>query len=623
MRDEDPAPAVDFAAVFQALPVPYVILSPGMTVLAANQAFLDATGRARSDLVGRPLFEAFPPTEGTLRDDRTEVQVAMERVRDTGRTESMPIQRYPITGRDGQIADRYWLIVGAPLRDGQGTVTAVIQRVEDVTEFVDAGPGGTARPADGDSWRRRAREVEADLFVHARELAAAQAAKDAAARQATGLAAVALALTSASSVRDLEEILIGRGLVVLGADGGAVVSRSEDGGWRVTVSATLGEQVQLDYGLVGYDSPLPACWTARTGTRLLLPTRAAGLDFHPVMAEVYAQTRRNGWAFLPLLMDDTCLGSLAVSWADEHRLTDAELELLDGFAAQCAQALRRIQATEAQLAATRRVTELAEALQQSLLTPPPEPDHLHLVVRYRTAIDVAQVGGDWYDAFMQPDGATMLVIGDVVGHDSLAAARMGQLRGLLRALAYAADGNPAADTPAAILTRFEHAARGLSVDTLATAILARVERVPDDPDSGRRTLRWSNAGHPAPVLLRRDGTVVLLERRPDLLLGVDPDTRREDHTVELPDGSTLLLYTDGLVERRDASLDDGIEGLRAALTDLAERPLEELCDTVLRRLEPHTGADDIALIAVRAYPDDLPRPAVAGPNRTPADQPDA
>ena len=261
-------------------------------------------------------------------------------------------------------------------------------------------------------------------------------------------------------------------------------------------------------------------------------------------------------------------------------------------------------------AATQR--ELSDRLQQALLTPPPEPDHLHVAVRYQPAEHDAQVGGDWYDAFLQPDGATMLVIGDVVGHGSDAAAAMGQLRGLLRALAYDND-----ESPAATLIRAERTAQGLAVSTLATAILARVERHPDWPVAGRRVLRWSNAGHIPPILLAPDGTTTLLESRPDLMLGVDTGARRDDHTADLPDGSTLLLVTDGLVERRGSDLDEGLDRLREVLADLAERPLEELLDTLLTRLVPRRGEDDVAIVAVRAHPEDRPRPAEAGPNRLP------
>ncbi|MGY1750219.1 PP2C family protein-serine/threonine phosphatase [Modestobacter sp. SYSU DS0511] len=265
--------------------------------------------------------------------------------------------------------------------------------------------------------------------------------------------------------------------------------------------------------------------------------------------------------------------------------------------------------------AARRAAEdraLSDRLQQALLTPPPQPDHLHLVVRYLPAASGAQVGGDWYDAFLQPDGATVLVIGDVVGHDSDAAAAMGQLRGLLRALAFDND-----EPLSATLTRTERAATGLAVGTLATVLLARVERRPDGTGTGGRRLRWSSAGHLPPVLLAPDGSSRLLATRPDLMLGVTADARRHDHTVDLFDGSTLLLFTDGLVERPGSDLDTGLAALQDALRDLGHTPPEELCDTLLARLVPGAATDDVALLAVRPHPEDRPRPAEAGPNRLP------
>jgi serine phosphatase RsbU (regulator of sigma subunit) len=256
---------------------------------------------------------------------------------------------------------------------------------------------------------------------------------------------------------------------------------------------------------------------------------------------------------------------------------------------------------------------LAEGLQRSLLTAPPEPDHAEIVVRYRPAMRAAEVGGDWYDAFLQPSGATMVVIGDVVGHDTEAAAAMGQLRGMLRGIAYREGPGPAA-----VLTELDAAIEGLGMGTMATAAIARVEQTPEERDAGLTRLRWSNAGHPPPLVLHVDGRIEeLAPPRAELMLGVDPQTRRTDAVVTVRRGATLLLYTDGLVEGRDLPLDEGIARLRAALAELADEPLSVLCDEVIERLRPEGLQDDVALVAVRLHREDRPRPAEAGPERLP------
>jgi serine phosphatase RsbU (regulator of sigma subunit) len=102
------------------------------------------------------------------------------------------------------------------------------------------------------------------------------------------------------------------------------------------------------------------------------------------------------------------------------------------------------------------------------------------------------------------------------------------------------------------------------------------------------------------LLISPDGTAHLLERPADLLLGVIPSTPRQHHTLDLPPGAVVVLYTDGLVERRSATLDDGLARLLAVAPDLARRPVDELCDEILDRLEPDL-TDDIALLAFRVW----------------------
>jgi len=189
----------------------------------------------------------------------------------------------------------------------------------------------------------------------------------------------------------------------------------------------------------------------------------------------------------------------------------------------------------------------------------------------------------------------VLVIGDVMGHDLEAAAAMAQLKTLVRAIAYDRQ-----DEPAEVVRRVDRAVVGLHVDTLATALVARVEHDDEDGATGVRRLRWATAGHPVPLLLLPDGQVVDLEAPVGPPLGMGWVGSRSDGVAVLPPGSTLLLFTDGLFERRAGDLDEGRERLRAAVRALAGESLDALCDGLLAALLDDGFEDDVALLAVRA-----------------------
>jgi serine phosphatase RsbU (regulator of sigma subunit) len=290
---------------------------------------------------------------------------------------------------------------------------------------------------------------------------------------------------------------------------------------------------------------------------------------------------------LPLSARGRTVGALSVYRSADRPAAEAEdIATIREIADRTALALDNLHLYEQQRG-------MAAELQRSLLTDPVQPDHAEIAVHYAPAVRAAQVGGDWYDAFLQPDGATMLVIGDVVGHDTVAAAAMGQLRGLLRGIAYRGGAGPAE-----VLGDLDRAVQGLQVHTLATAAIARFE--PAAGDRGLTRLRWSSAGHPPLMVLDPGGGVsVLAAERADLLLGVDPAAPRREHEVMLSAGSTVLLYTDGLVEGRDQSLDDGMARLAELFAALGPLPLAELCDGLVQRLRPGAPEDDVALVAIR------------------------
>jgi serine phosphatase RsbU (regulator of sigma subunit) len=200
--------------------------------------------------------------------------------------------------------------------------------------------------------------------------------------------------------------------------------------------------------------------------------------------------------------------------------------------------------------------DTAEALQRAQLTDLPAADGLLLSARYLPATHGLNIGGDWYDAFRQPDGSLIAVIGDVTGHGLRAAVMMGQLRTALRA--YAMEG----DDPGRILTRLHKLLRHQQPDLYATAAVARFR--PGDP-----AVVWAAAGHPPPVLRMPDGTVHVLDAKPGIMLGVPVSQAYDNHALHLPPGSTLALYTDGLVERRAAGIDPGIDRLAQAMRALS------------------------------------------------------
>jgi serine phosphatase RsbU (regulator of sigma subunit)/PAS domain-containing protein len=243
---------------------------------------------------------------------------------------------------------------------------------------------------------------------------------------------------------------------------------------------------------------------------------------------------------------------------------------------------------------------LATELQQSLLTEPPTVGFADIAVRYVAAGQQAQVGGDWYDAFRQRSGDLVLVIGDVVGHDTRAAAAMGQIRGLVRGICF---NSP--DVPSRLLSSVDEAIVGLELGTMATAVLAQLSLPAVEDDGNGVRMRWSNAGHPPPVLLDASGRARLLEPgsgKADLLLGVDASAGRTTEETTLPVGSTLLFYTDGLVERRGEDLDDGLRRLLATVEQHASEGLGALCDAILEVMVPRAGEDDVAMVAVRPGP---------------------
>ncbi|MDY0811351.1 SpoIIE family protein phosphatase [Kitasatospora purpeofusca] len=231
------------------------------------------------------------------------------------------------------------------------------------------------------------------------------------------------------------------------------------------------------------------------------------------------------------------------------------------------------------------------ALQHALVDLPAgaPTEHLETAARYRPAETGSQIGGDWYDVLPLPDGTVLITVGDVAGHGLQAAARMTQLRYALRGMAF---GESEAG-PARLLGRLNRMLCHLRGDSIATAVCGRFH-------PRTRGLTWARAGHPPPVLAR-EGAAGLLGLPAGPALGVTPDAHYETAVLPLASGDTVLLFTDGLVERRDEDLGRGLARLVKAVDEYRADGIEGFLDHVMRRLGAPGGHDDTCLLAVRVH----------------------
>ncbi|MFJ7290356.1 SpoIIE family protein phosphatase [Streptomyces collinus] len=364
--------------------------------------------------------------------------------------------------------------------------------------------------------------------------------------------------------------------------------------WRTVVVHSDGDTLTHHEDLQGpmppipEESPMPLSRALRgVASNLAGPQTYQGPPDSGIAVEqrrLFDATGMHSAAIAPIRSTRAVLGALTLG-RDENQapFTPVDLPLIEDIARRAGLALDNARLYQ-------RQRKVAETMQNHLLPQMPGVSGLQMTVRYLPAPDASQVGGDWYDAFPLSDASTALAIGDVVGHDLEAAAGMAQVRNMLRAYAWSQH-----EPPSRIVERLDEAIQHITDVTMATTIFARVEPAED----GHWQLSWTNAGHPPPLLISHDGLARYLTEGHGILLGTQTGTRRPDATAQLPPGSTLVLYTDGLVEAPRRTLDEGLERLRQHAAALAHRPLASFTDQLLRRVRPSGNDDDVALLAVR------------------------
>ncbi|STZ81118.1 PAS domain-containing protein [Mycolicibacterium aichiense] len=379
---------------------------------------------------------------------------------------------------------------------------------------------------------------------------------------------------------------------------------------RQTALATLNQQLAqadaVDDALHGALEQVRGQWSARrvlaaifpgggaTGPGSEYPDFAGDADeaqwaaLSPDVREHITELGSSGNLLTP---DTSIAGSVAIAlqhprgtlviWLElpaERPFTAEDMTLLTVLSGRLGQGLQRVHQLDQQ-------RETALALQHSILGPDDLP--AGFAVRYQPASHPLQVGGDWYDVIALDDGRIALVVGDCVGHDLAAATVMGQLRSACRALLLEKS------SPAAALAGLDRFAARLPGAQSTTAFCAIL-----NPATGE--LVYSSAGHPPPILVCPDGSTILLEGGHSIALGIRPDRERPQTQTIVPPQATLVLYTDGLVERRRRSLDDGIEQATNVIRGDSALDLDPLADQIMTSLAPPGGyQDDVALLIYR------------------------
>ncbi|MER6123462.1 SpoIIE family protein phosphatase [Streptomyces sp. NPDC001795] len=413
----------------------------------------------------------------------------------------------------------------------------------------------------------------------------AQAALAAERQRAKDTADFSSALITAATEQELRQVVLTRLAATFGASG-ALLALVDEGRLHVSTDAGITMwEVDVLHGMpLDHPSPLPEA--IRTGKPKFIVDRKDYLHRWPHAVE-FPHLGRLGsdYAFTiaPLIeAGNQPLGGWLVTYGSGHRPSLDDMTLMGTLTDLAGQALRRIRLQQARV-------ELATALQQTML--PTLPEHLpglEVAARYRPSRDGLDIGGDWYDAFVMPDGAVALEIGDAQGHDVDAAAFMGQVRSFMRGIS-------AREThPGAVLTGTNEL-----LVTMGAARFASCTMLHLNPPDGR--VNGASAGHVPVLYAHKDGSYSIHELPGGPVLGVVPDTDYRDETFTLDEGSALVLVTDGVVEGPGLPLEAGLERAGTLAAEALHDGLnaEATADRILDAAVAVDHLDDVAVLVIR------------------------
>jgi PAS domain S-box-containing protein len=531
-------------ATFEDAPIAMARASADGRLTHVNRVLCDTVGRDASELVGRTLDELGPRSHaGRDRAQREELLA--------GRSSRYEVER-TLTAAGGASVP---VLVSASLAPSPGGGRPdLILHLQDLRE------------------RRRA-EREHEQLIRAQ---AARASAEVTAERLRVMQSIADAALAAEGLEELLGELLARLLDALDVDRAAIVLVGE--GERIVARAAPGLEVVVDRG---HDVAVDGLTKAVVRDRATLAIRdVAGAEIDasslgPAVGSLLA---------VALLEGGRVLGSVHVGTLTPRDFDAETVDVLRLLADRVGLAIARTRLYE-------RERHIAQELQHSLLPKRlPAIPGVALAARYRPGDDGVSVGGDWYDAVALPGGRVAIAIGDVVGRGIGAATTMGQMRSALRAIL------TQGDHTGAMADRLNRFTVGLGVGeaVMTTVLLAIFE-----PTTGR--LRYTNAGHPPALVVGPDGVARYLEGKPSVPMGVLEAPRYPEHTVLLQRGSSLVLYTDGLIEQPSEILDIGLERLLEAAAGV-QSDAELLCEVLLDKGLPPSErhADDVTLLVLRA-----------------------
>ncbi|WLW50482.1 SpoIIE family protein phosphatase [Streptomyces sp. YU58] len=417
-----------------------------------------------------------------------------------------------------------------------------------------------------------------------------QAAQDEARRRQTNVVQLTTAaLAHARTVDDVIDVLKDtHGLTHLGA-ASLVFGLVEAGRIRLVAEGPEGSFVP-GTRVTRIDEPYPMSEVVRTLSPRFIETPEEFAERYPVLWPHITDLDITAAAYLPLIAEARPIGAMGLLYNDRHGFSSEDRNVLIALGSSIAQSLQRAMFYEQE-------KDLATGLQQAMLPRSiPSVPGADVAVRYRSGSLGRDIGGDWYDLIPLPGGRVGAVIGDVQGHDTHAAAVMGQLRIVLRA--YAAEGH----TPAAVMARASVFLHELDTDRFATCLYA-------EADLATGVVQVVRAGHIDPLIRRPDGGCRRIPVAGGLPLGLSAEFRALDYpvaTLELDPGHTLMLCTDGLVEQPGADLDDGMRTL-VALIETGPHDVRDLADRLIDVAAERGGDDDVALLLLRRRGLDAPR----------------